>query len=206
MFLLFFSPLAPRIQTAAKLLAHYWSEYLSDKYNKPYNEVLSKMAVIFIRRGDKMPEDSFWQKYKRWRNISMYVKGIVDEEKRRQVDYTTIFVMTDDKTVMNSIQEYSDDGLTSSNKDELYARQHLHHRQILYNVFAPQSGLNPFNRVSFDQFLVDVQFVTDYASLVVGHTDSNVGRYLEEVIYVNRQHNQNVQTSTYFINAPDSLD
>lgn len=205
MFLLFFSPLAPRIQTAAKLLAQHWSEYISDKYNKPYDEALSKMAVIFIRRGDKMPEDSFWQKHHRWRNISMYVKGIVDQENRHQINYKSIFVMTDDTTVMKSIQEYADVGLTGSNKDEPYARQHLHHRQILYNVFAPQSCFNPFIRIGFDQFLVNVQFVTDYASLIVGHTDSNVGRYLEELIYVNRQHNKNVQTSTYFINAPDSL-
>jgi hypothetical protein len=206
MFLLFFSPLAPRIQTSAKLLAHHWSEYLSDKLNQPYNEVLSKMAVIFIRRGDKMPEDSFWQKHQRWRNISMYVKGIIDEEKRRQIKYTTIFVMTDDTSVMNSIQEYARDGLTQSNKDESYARQHLHGRQILYNVFAPQFCFNPFIRIGFDQFLVNIQFVTDYASLVVGHTDSNVGRYLEEIIYVNRQHERNVQTRTFVVNAPDSLD
>ena len=205
-FLLFFSPLPPRIQTLTKLLAHHWSDYLSDKLHKPYEGVLSKMAVIFIRRGDKMPEDSFWQKHQRWRNISMYVKGIVDEEKRRQITYTTIFVMTDDSSVMSSIQEYARDGLTKINKDESYARQHLHGREILYNVFAPQSCFDPFVRIGFDQFLVNVQFVTDYASLIVGHTDSNVGRYLEEAIYVNRQHEKNVQTSTYVVNAPDSLD
>ncbi|CAF3405754.1 unnamed protein product [Rotaria socialis] len=206
MFLLFLSPLAPRIQTSAKLLAHHWSEYLSDKYNKPYNVVLSKMAVVFIRRGDKMPEDSFWHKHRRWRNISMYVKGIVDEEKRRQINYTAIFVMTDDVAVMKSIQEYARVGLIGVNNDEPYARRHLHGREILFNVFAPQSCFDPFVRIGFDQFLVNVQFITDHASLVVGHTDSNVGRYLEEIIYVNRQHEKNVRTLTYVINAPDSLD
>ncbi|CAF4242863.1 unnamed protein product, partial [Adineta steineri] len=58
MFVLFFSQLAPRIQTSAKLLAHHWSEYFSDKYHKPYNEVLSNMAALYIRRGDKSTEDS----------------------------------------------------------------------------------------------------------------------------------------------------
>ncbi|CAF5188765.1 unnamed protein product [Rotaria magnacalcarata] len=164
------------------------------------------MAVIFIRRGDKMPEDSFWHKHRRWRNISMYVKGIVDEEKRRQINYTAIFVMTDDVTVMKSIQEYARVGLIGVNNDEPYARRHLHGREILFNVFAPQSCFDPFVRIGFDQFLVNVQFITDHASLVVGHTDSNVGRYLEEIIYVNRQHEKNVRTLTYVINAPDSLD
>ncbi|CAF4335906.1 unnamed protein product [Rotaria sp. Silwood2] len=206
MFVLFVSPLAPRIQTLAKLLAHHWSEYLSDKYNKPYDEALLKMAAIFIRRGDKMPEDSFRRKHQRWRNISIYVKGIVDEEKRRQINYTTIFVMTDDATVMKSIQEYSHVGLTSSNNDESYARQHLHHREIIYNVFAPQSCFDPFIRIGFDQFLTNVQFITDHALLVVGHSDSNVGRYLGEIIYVNRQHEKNVQTSTYVVDVSDSLD
>jgi hypothetical protein len=164
------------------------------------------MAVLYIRRGDKMSEDSFWQQHDHWRNISMYVKGIIDEEKRRQINYTTIFVMTDDEIVMNSIQKYSRVGLTSSHKDESYARQHLYGREILYNIFSPQSCLNPFTRIGLDQFLVNIQFITDYASLVIGHTDSNVGRYLEEIIYVNRQHIKNVQTQTFVINAPDSLD
>lgn len=206
MFLLFLSPLAPRIQVSAKLLAHHWSEYLSDKHHKPYEQALSGMAVIFIRRGDKAPEDSFWNKYQRWRNVSMYVKGMIDEEKRRQVKYRSIFVMTDDVAVMNSIQDYARHGLTGDHRDEIYAREHLHGREILYNVFAPQSCFNPFIRIGFDQFLVNVQFVTDYASLIVGHTDSNVGRYLEEMIYVKRQHEKDVQTFTHVINAPDSLD
>ena len=164
------------------------------------------MVVLFIRRGDKMNEDSFWQKYRHWRNISLYVKGIIDAEKRRHTKFTTVFVVTDDATVMNSIQEYSRVGLTSSNNDEAYARQHLHGRQILYTVFVPQSCFDPFIRIGFDQFLVNMQFVTDYAVLVVGHTDSNVGRYLEKVIYVYRQHEKNVQTRTFVINVPDSLD
>ena len=205
MCLLFFSPLAPRIQTAVKLLAHHWSEYLSDKNNQPYTEVLSKMAVLFIRRGDKMNEDSFWKSHQYWRNISLYVKGIVDEEKRRQMKYTSIFVITDDATVMSSIQEYARVGLTDKHKDESYAREYLFERQILYNVFAPQACFDPFIRIGFDQFLVNIQFITDYAALVVGHRDSNVGRYIEEIIYVNRQHEPNAQTRTYVINAPDSF-
>lgn len=206
MFVLFFSPLAPRIQTSAKLLAHHWSEYLSDKWQKPYENVLTNLAALFIRRGDKMPEDSFWSKHKRWRNISMYVKGIVDEEQRRGEKFSTLFIMTDDTSVMNSIQEYAQIGLTNSNQDESYAREHLHQREILYNVFAPQSCFDPFIRIGFDQFLVNVQFLTDHAAFIVGHTDSNVGRYLEEVLYVHRQHRTNAQTRTFVVNAPDSLD
>ena len=206
MFLLFFSPLAPRIQTSTKLLAHHWSEYLSDKWTQPYEQVLINMAALFIRRGDKMPEDSFWTKHQRWRNISMYVKGIVDEEKRREKKFSTIFIMTDDTSVMNSIQEYAREGLTGTSRDESYAREHLYQREILYNVFAPQSCFNPFIRIGFDQFLVNMQFLGDYASFIVGHTDSNVGRYLEEIIYVHRQHEKHVQTRTFVVNAPDSLD
>jgi hypothetical protein len=122
----------------------------------------------------------------------LFVKGIIDEEKRCQIKYTEIFVMTDDVSGMSSIQEY--------------AREHLHGRQILYNVFAPQSCFNPFIRIGFDQFLVNIQFITDYASIVVSHIDSNVGRYLEEIIYINRQHELNVQPQIYVINVPDSLD
>ncbi len=206
MFLLFFSQLSPRIQTLEKLLAHYWSEYLSDKYNKPYNTSLLNMAAFLIRRGDKMPEDSFWQKHKYWRNISMYVKGLIDEEKRLSKKYSSIFIMTDDKDVMNSIEKYSREGLSNKTQDEQYARRYLYGREILYNVFAPQSCFNPFVRIGFDQFLVNIQFILNHASFVIGHTDSNVGRYLEEIIYVNRQHQINIQTSTYVKNAPDTLD
>jgi hypothetical protein len=66
--------------------------------------------------------------------------------------------------------------------------------------------LDPFNRIGFDQFLVNIQFILNHASLVIGHIDSNVGRYLEEIIYVNRQHQMNTQTLTYVKNAPDTLD
>jgi hypothetical protein len=206
MFLLFFSPFAPRIQNLAKLLAHHWSQYLSDKYDIPYNTSLLDMAVFYIRRGDKMSEDSFFQKHKHWRNISMYVKALIDEEKHRSKNYSSIFIMSDDKNIINSIEEYSRDGLLKKGRDEQYARKHLYKRQILFNVFSPQACLNPFIRIGFDQFLVSIQFILNHASLVISHTDSNVGRYLEEIIYVNRQHQTNIQTTTYVINAPDTLD
>lgn len=206
MFIRMFSLFSPRIETLAKLLSHHWSEYFAERNNQPYNTSLSNLAVLFIRRGDKMPEDSFWQKHRRWRNISMYVKGIVDDEKHRSINYSSIFVMTDDKDVMNSIQEYSNIGLLTGKQDEQYARKHLHGRQILYNIFAPQSCFNPFIRIGFEQFLVNILFILNHASLVIGHTDSNVGRYLEEIIYVYRQHQHNIQTRTIVRNAPDTLD
>jgi hypothetical protein len=206
MFILYFSRFSPRIQTLEKLLAHHWSEYLSDKYNKPYNTSLLNMSALFIRRGDKMPEDSFWRKHKHWRNISMYVKGLIDEEHYRSIKYSSIFIMTDDVNVMKSIEEYSRNGLTNQTQDEQYARRYLYKREILYNIFAPQSCFDPFTRIGFDQFLVNIQFILNHASLVIGHTDSNVGRYLEEILYVNRQHQTNTHTLTYVKNAPDTLD
>jgi len=129
----------------------------------------------------------------------MYVKGLVDQEKVQQKKYSSVFVVTDDASVMSSIQEYAREGLTSSKKDESYAREHLHKREILYNVFAPQSCFDPFIRIGFNQFLVNVKFVTDYASFVVG-------RHLEKIIYVNRQLKEDISTQTYVVNAPDTLD
>lgn len=136
----------------------------------------------------------------------MYVKGLIDEENRRSIKYSSIFIMTDDSTVMNSIEEFSRCGLSNTTHDEPYARRYLHQRQILYNIFAPQSCFDPFVRAGFDQFLVNIQFILNHASLVIGHTDSNVGRYLEEILYVHRQHRTNIQTTTYVKNAPDTLD
>ncbi|CAF1603891.1 unnamed protein product [Didymodactylos carnosus] len=161
------------------------------------------MAGIFIRRGDKMIEDSFFQKHGYWRNISLYVKGLVDEEKRRNKTFTSIFIVTDDADVMKSIMNYAKS--SSDGVDEKYARQHLQGREILYNVFAPQACFNPFNREGFDQFLVNVNFLIQHSEFIVSHTDSNVGRYLEEVIYVKRQLNTNIHTLTSVRNAPDSL-
>lgn len=206
MFLLFFSPFAPRIQTLSKLLAHHWSEYLSDKYKQPYKKTLSKMAAMYIRRGDKSVEDLFYKQHGYYRNISMYVKSMINQEISRQINYTTLFVTTDDLSVINSIQEYARDGLTTVNKDEPYARQHLHGRQILYNIFDTNIRFDSYARANFDQFLVNIQFITDYSSLVISHTSSNVGRYIEELIYVKRQHKKYAQTRKYVINAVNSLD
>lgn len=199
MFVLFFHRLRPRIQQMAQLLAEHWQSYVSDKYGRSLIDV----AALFIRRGDKMPEDSFWQKHKRWRNISYYVKGIVDEEKTRNITFSSIFVMTDDVSVMESIRDYSDP--KSNRTDEPYARQHLRNRQIMYNVFAPQACFDPFIRVGFDQFLVSLEFIINYSQHTVGHSDSNVGRYLNEIVYSRNQLNPLVSSVSVVRNAPDSL-
>ena len=124
-FVLFFHRPAPRILQMTSLLAEHWSTYVHDKNGQSLNAV----GGLFIRRGDKAHEDSFWKKHGRWRNISMYVKGIIDEEQRRNQIFSSIFVMTDDVLVMKSIQDYANP--ESKGADEPYARLHLRGRQIL---------------------------------------------------------------------------
>jgi hypothetical protein len=119
----------PRIQLSTKLLTLHWTKYLGDKNRQPYNSTLNEMAGIFIRRGDKMFEDSFWKKHQYWRNISYYVKGLADEEKKRNKTFSSIFIMTDDASVMNSILEYA--STKSNSSDEAYARRFLCGRQTL---------------------------------------------------------------------------
>jgi len=199
MFVLFFHRPAPRIIQLTHLLAEHWSTYLHDKNEQSLNAV----GGLFIRRGDKAPEDSFWKKHGRWRNISMYVKGIVDEEQRRNQTFSSIFVMTDDVLVMKSIQDYANPN--SKGIDEPYARQYLRGREILYNVFAPQACFDPFIRIGFDQFLVTLEFLVQYAQFIIGHSDSNVGRYLEELIYARHQLNASIHINSFVRDAPDSL-
>jgi hypothetical protein len=199
MFVLYFHRFAPRIHKMTRLLAEHWSNYIADKYGRSLNDT----SAIFIRRGDKMPEDSFWQKHKRWRNISLYVKGLVDEEKQQNRTFSSVFVMTDDALVMKSIQDYSDP--KSNGTDEPYAREHLRNRQIMYNVFAPQACFDPFIRIGFDQFLVSLEFIVQHAQFTIGHSDSNVGRYLEEITYSRHQLNASVHSDSFVKNAPDSL-
>jgi hypothetical protein len=205
MFVLFFgSQNAPRIELSSKFLAQHWSSYLHDKYSIPSNKtVFDDLAGLYIRRGDKSSEDSFWHANHRWRNLSYYVKGIVDEEKRQNRIFKYVFVMTDDTSVMSSLQDYANP--KSSGKDEPYARQHLQGREILYNVLAPQACFDPFQRIGFDQFLASMRFLIKNAAITIGHTDSNVFRFFREVVYAQRQRHSGVQTYTYVRNAPDSL-
>ena len=112
--------------------------------------------------------------------------------------------MTDDTSVMSSLRDYASPD--SKGKDEPYAREHLRGKEILYNVLAPQDCFDPFRRIGFDQFLVSMRFLIEYAAFTIGHTDSNVYRYFREVVYAQRQHQPNVQTFTYVRNAPDSLE
>jgi hypothetical protein len=199
MFVLYFHRLASRIQQMSRLLAEHWSDYLIDKGGQSLNDT----AAIFIRRGDKMIEDSFWQKHKRWRNISLYVKGLVDHEQEKNKTFSSVFVMTDDASVMKSFQDFSDP--KANGTDEPYAREHLRNRQILYNIFAPQACFDPFNRIGFDQFLVSLEFIINHAQFTVSHSDSNVGRYLEEISYSRRQLDASVHSDSFVKNAPDSL-
>ena len=205
MFVLFFgSQNAPRIEFGSRLLAQHWSSYLADKYAVAANvNVFDKLAGLYIRRGDKSSEDSFWHKNHRWRNLSYYIKGIVDEEKRRKTVFKYVFVMTDDVSVMSSLQSYADP--QSKGTDEPYAREHLRGREILYNVLAPQACFDPFQRIGFDQFLVSMRFLIENAAINVGHTDSNVFRFFREVVYAKHQHRSEIQTYTLVRNAPDSL-
>jgi hypothetical protein len=205
MFAFFFgSQNAPRIEYGTRILAQYWSNFLIEKYSLINNKnPFDDLAGLYIRRGDKSVEDSFWHKHKRWRNLSYYVKGIVDEEKQRKMIFKSIFIMTDDRSVMNSLQDYAD--LKSKGTDEPYAREHLRGRNILYNILAPQTCFEPFRRIGFDQFLVNMRFLIDYSTFTVGHTDSNVFRFLRQIIYARRQHQKGVQSFTYIRDAPDSL-
>jgi hypothetical protein len=206
MFVLYFgSQNAPRIEYGVQLLADYWKSYLTDKYTIPRNiNVFDSLAGLYIRRGDKWNEDSFWATHKHWRNLSLYVKGVIDEEQQRKTTFKYIYVMTDDSSVMKSFQDFVDP--KSENKDEAYAREHLRGKEILYNVMAPQACFDPFHRVGFEQFLVSMRFLIDHAAIAVGHTDSNVFRFFREVVYAQRQHRPNVQTFTYVKNAPNSFD
>ncbi|UJR28025.1 hypothetical protein I4U23_009284 [Adineta vaga] len=206
MFVLFFgSQNAPRIEFGTRVLAQYWSSYLTDKHTISSNKnVFDKLAGLYIRRGDKSSEDSFWAKHQHWRNLSLYVKGIVDEEQRQKKKFDYIFIMTDDTSVMQSFRDYADPN--SKGKDEPYAREHLRGRDILYNVLAPQQCFDPFHRIGFEQFLVSMRFLIQHSAFTIGHTDSNVFRFFREAVYAQRQHQQNVQSYTYVQNAPNSLD
>ena len=205
MFVLFFgSQNAPRIEYGSRVLAQHWASYLADKYNVPPNEnVFDKLAGLYIRRGDKSNEDSFWAKHNHWRNLSLYVKGVVDEEQRQKKDFKYIYVMTDDTSVMSSLQDYAD--ARSKGTDEPYARKHLRGREILYNVLGPQACFDPFRRIGFDQFLISMRFLIEHSEFTVGHTDSNVFRFFREVVYAQRQHRPGLQSFTYVRNAPDSF-
>ncbi|CAF3828632.1 unnamed protein product [Adineta steineri] len=200
----FYSQNAPRIEISTKILTQHWSSYLIDKYSVPRDKnVFDKLAGLYIRRGDKSVEDSFWAKHQRWRNLSFYVKGIIDEEERQNKKFDYIFVMTDDASVMSALQDYADP--RSTGKDESYARENLRGRDILYNVLAPQKCFDPFQRIGFDQFLVSMRFLIQNSAFTIGHTDSNVFRFFREVVYAQRQHQSGVQSYTYVRNAPDSF-
>ena len=51
-----------------------------------------------------------------------------------------------------------------------------------------------------------MRFLIENSAFTIGHTDSNVFRFFQEVVYSLRQHRSNVQTFTYVQNAPDSLE
>ncbi|CAF3622323.1 unnamed protein product [Adineta steineri] len=172
--------MAHKIPHDMNLVNEYYfnkSKFLIEKYSlinssNPFHD----LAGLYIRRGDKLTKDSFWHKHNRWRNLSYYVKGIVYEKKRRKITFKCIFVMT----------------------DELYTREHLHNRNILYNMLAPQICFNPFQRIDFDQFLISMRYLIYY-------TDSNVFQYFHEVIHAQRQQPQGIQSYTFSKNALDSL-
>lgn len=203
LFTLFFYELAPRLQLGTQMLHYYWRTYVSEKQNLPLNNALSSVAAVVIRRGDHAPEDDFFRKYGYWRNISLYMKGLKEEEVRRKRPFDAIFVMSDDAKVIQAIREYSD--LTGDGLDEIYARQFLTNRTILTNVYAPENCRQAYSRLDFEQFFISVNFVVKCTTYIVQQRDSNIGRYLEELVYGRRQLQNGVHSTTYVKSAPDEL-
>jgi hypothetical protein len=203
LFTLFFYQLAPRLQLGTQMLHYYWRTYVSEKKNLAIDNALSSVAAVVIRRGDHAPEDDFFRKYGYWRNISLYMKGLREEEIRRKRLFDAIFIMSDDVNVIQAIREYSD--FTRDGLDEIYARQFLKNRTILTNVYAPENCRQPYSRLDFEQFFISVNFVIKCTTHLVQQRDSNIGRYLEEVVYGRRQLQRGVHSYTYVRSAPDEL-
>ncbi len=56
----------------------------------------------------------------------VYDKSLIDEEERLNRIFPSSFVMTDDISVIKSMQDYANP--YSNSKDESYARKHLNNR------------------------------------------------------------------------------
>jgi hypothetical protein len=185
------------------MLRYYWGTYIGEKKNVSLNNALSSVVAVVIRRGDHSPEDDFFRKYGYWRNVSLYIKGLKEEEVRRNGSFDAIFVMSDDGTVIQAIRDYANS--SADGIDEIYARQFLKNRSILTNVYAPENCRQPYSRLDFENFFISINFLIKYTTYIVQQRDSNIGRYIEEVVYGQRQFQSGVQSTTYVKSAPDEL-
>lgn len=193
-FTIFFHQFAPRIELSKNLLTRYWSSYLADNKNQPYYQALSSMAVVYIRRGDHTREDPFYQKYGYWRNLSLFLETLYDEEKRLNKTFSSIFILSDDGHVVNSAIEFA--SKYSSGPDERFARQYLFGRDVIYNINAPQNCRKPLSRFDFDQYVVSIQLIIRHSAIVVTQILSNLGTYLEAILFAQNQLIPNHQTTT----------
>ena len=203
MFTLFFHQFAPRIELSRALLVRYWSNYLEDSKRQPYHYALSSMAVVYARRGDKKHEDPFYRKYGHWRNISLFLKTLHEEEKGLNKSFSSILFLSDDSRFVDSALEFA--SKNTSGPDESFARQYLAGRVVIYNVFAPDDCRKPFSRWDFDQYLVTVQLIIRHSRMIATQIRSNLGIYLEAVIYAENQLLPNQQTSTRIKYVKDNL-
>jgi hypothetical protein len=194
MFTLFFHQFAPRIEISKNLLVRYWSSYLADSKHQSYHQALSSMAVVYARRGDHTREDPFYQRFGHWRNISLFLRTLYDEEKRLNKTFSPIFFLSDDARFASSALEFA--SKNTSGPDENFARQYLFGRDVIYNIYAPDACRKPFSQFDFDQYLVTVQFIIRHSAIIVTQILSNLGTYLEAIIYAENQLLSTHQTST----------
>jgi len=195
MFTLFFHQFAPRIEVSKNLLARYWSSYLADSKHQPYHQALSSMAVVYARRGDYARGDTFYRKFGYWRNISLFLKTLHDEEKRINKNFSSIFFLSDDASFVNSAVKFA--STNSSEQDEKFARQYLSGRAVIYNIYAPDSCRIPLSRFDFDQYLVGIQLIIRHSKIIIPQARSNLVTYVEAVRYAQKQLIPDQQTNTY---------
>ncbi|CAF1436774.1 unnamed protein product, partial [Didymodactylos carnosus] len=202
----------PRIQLLANQLHEYWSQMLADKYeNRQISSqtVLLHSAALYVRRGEKAPEDEFYLKYGQYRNVLLYLLRLKQEELKQQKTFSSIFVLTDDADVMKQCLEFSNNNYFPSNnsdKNAVIGHQILNGRDITYNVYAPQKCFDPYRRIGFETFLASLIYLLRTSEHVVGHESSNVSRFIQEYLYATRQLNQSITEQSVHSNALDSYD
>jgi hypothetical protein len=221
----FFQPNA-RIHMMRSLVSDFWRTQMMRQQNiYPSEEELDpskpnpldNSAGIFMRRGDKCPDDSYCTKHGKYRGFGLFAHGVYLEEQRRGKSFSSIFIMTDDgpafADLLNQLIEHRGDTISDvkdvfritpqSTKEEIeaalrtgddltIAKAILKGRWVTHNSLAPASCFDPANRQGFEGFLVSLQYLLHHNAFIIGHESSNVMLFMGRVMFVKNQLNPDI--------------
>ncbi|KAL2649242.1 hypothetical protein R1flu_017370 [Riccia fluitans] len=160
------------------------------KYSDSTGRPLWKAPVLtlHVRQTDKSLEDPFFKKYKRYRNVTDYIKEMESFETKYKFEWPSIFLISDSGSAMQSLAEALNGvtGLPDSANGEEGKRFIMYDWTDDKDLIERTGGHNYIpeekKHSAQEHFLASLYIIERISDYSIVAYSSNVGRFISELI------------------------